>query len=155
MKVRKFEEKDIDQVAELFYETVHTVNAEHYDEEQRNAWAPKPTPENKKKLCDSLLAGFSYVVEEGGLTLGFGGMSKEGNLNHLFTHKDYQGQGVASLIGIQLLEDANRTGLTELTTQASETAKAAAEKRGFTVVNVQDKMHNGVVFRNYLMKKAL
>ena len=82
-------------------------------------------------------------------------MSKEGYVDRIFTHKDHQGKGVASLIGVQLLEDAYRLGLTELTTQASETAKAAAEKRGFEVVKEQDKLHNGVILRSYLMKKKL
>lgn len=39
--IRKVEITDIEQVKELFYETVHNINIRDYCEEQVNAWAPK------------------------------------------------------------------------------------------------------------------
>jgi len=155
MKIRKFKAEDIHEVVQLFYETIHTVNANHYNKEQREAWAPEITEEFKKNFCESLLSNFSYVVEQDGQIIGFGDMNKDGYFDRLFTHKDYQGKGVASLIGIYLLQDAQNLGLKKITTQASETAKPAAEKRGFKVVQIQDKVHNGIIFRNYIMEKIL
>lgn len=155
MKLRKFKASDIDQVAQLFYDTVHTVNADHYNEEQRNAWAPPITEQFKDKLKNSLLENFSYVVEENDNIIGFGDLTKDGYLDRLFTHKNYQGKGVASLIEAKLMEDAINNGITEITTKASETARPAAEKRGFKVIKVQEKEHNGVLLRNYVMSMKL
>ena len=39
MILRKYNSTDCEQLAELFYDTVHTVNAEDYTEEQLNVWA--------------------------------------------------------------------------------------------------------------------
>ncbi len=39
MKIRTYQPSDCHALAELFYHTVHTVNAKDYTEEQRNAWA--------------------------------------------------------------------------------------------------------------------
>lgn len=39
MQIRKYETADCEQLAELFYQTVHTVNAKDYTNEQLNVWA--------------------------------------------------------------------------------------------------------------------
>ena len=36
--IRTFQKEDLDQVLQLFYETVHTVNAKDYNELQLQAW---------------------------------------------------------------------------------------------------------------------
>ncbi|MBO5199054.1 MAG: hypothetical protein J6B85_11110 [Lachnospiraceae bacterium] len=38
MKLRRYQAEDRDAAAQLFYETVHTVNAADYTKEQREAW---------------------------------------------------------------------------------------------------------------------
>lgn len=39
MKIRKYKQSDCKELAELFYNTVHIVNAKDYTEEQLNVWA--------------------------------------------------------------------------------------------------------------------
>lgn len=39
MIIRKYRETDINEIAKLFYNTVHDVNRSDYSEEQLNAWA--------------------------------------------------------------------------------------------------------------------
>ena len=39
MNLREYKPSDCAQLAELFYQTVHSVNAKDYTQEQRNAWA--------------------------------------------------------------------------------------------------------------------
>ena len=46
MTVREYEPQDCAETTELFYNTVHTVNAKDYTKEQLDAWATgKPEPE--------------------------------------------------------------------------------------------------------------
>ena len=40
MIIRLFQEKDLDQVLNLFYDTVHQVNVRDYTTEQLDVWAP-------------------------------------------------------------------------------------------------------------------
>ena len=39
MQIRKYRPSDCRELAELFYDTVHTVNAGDYTKEQLDAWA--------------------------------------------------------------------------------------------------------------------
>lgn len=39
MKIRKYKQSDCKELVELFYNTVHIVNAKDYTEEQLNVWA--------------------------------------------------------------------------------------------------------------------
>ena len=39
MFIRKYISSDCEQLAELFYQTVHTVNAKDYSQEQLDVWA--------------------------------------------------------------------------------------------------------------------
>lgn len=39
MEIRRYQQSDCKELAELFYNTVHTVNAKDYTKEQLNVWA--------------------------------------------------------------------------------------------------------------------
>lgn len=39
MEIRSYRQEDIKVIAELFYNTVHSVNAADYTDEQLDAWA--------------------------------------------------------------------------------------------------------------------
>ena len=39
MTIREYRSSDLREIVELFYDTVHTVNARDYTPEQLNAWA--------------------------------------------------------------------------------------------------------------------
>lgn len=96
MNLRKYQSEDCKAITELFYETVHTVNAEDYSEEQLAVWA--------KKTVDfglwnrSLLAHDSVVALEDGQIVGFGDMDESGYLDRLYVHKDYQRCNIATAI---------------------------------------------------------
>ncbi len=155
MKLRKYIPQDAEQVIQLFRDTVHSINAVDYDSVQRQAWAPDNDPERYDKFAKRLQDNICYVADLEGKIIGFGDMSHDGYLDRLFTHKDHQRQGVAALIYLQLEHDARNLGLKEIRTEASITAKGAAERGGFEVREVQDKVFGGAVFRNYVMVKKL
>lgn len=39
MRIRSYEENDCPLLAELFYQTIHTINVKDYTEEHLDAWA--------------------------------------------------------------------------------------------------------------------
>ena len=41
MTLRNYQPSDCRETARLFYETVHTINARDYTQEQLDAWAPE------------------------------------------------------------------------------------------------------------------
>ncbi len=153
MNIRKYQKSDFAQINQLFYDTVHTVNAKDYSPEHLEAWAPKDRDESywEKRLEEHSC----YVAEIDGVIAGFGDMTKEGCIDHLYVHKDFQGKKVGSIIFEQLEQEAKKLSLHELTTEASITAKPFFEAKGFCVVAQQEKKHKGMIFVTFSMCKKI
>lgn len=148
MIIRKYEASDCKELVELFYNTVHFINAKDYTEEQLNVWATKSV--DLDKWNESLLSHFSVVAVEDEIIVGFGDIDSTGYLDRLYVHKDYQNQGIATAI-CDKLEYAFEVG--KLTTHASITAKPFFEKRGYRAVKKQTVIKSGVSLHNYVMEK--
>lgn len=148
MIIRKYETSDCKELVELFYNTVHYINAKDYTEEQLNVWATKDM--DLEKWDQSLLLHFSVVAVENEVIVGFGDIDKNGYLDRLFVHKDYQGKRIATAI-CNILEQTVTSG--KITTHASITAKQFFEKRGYKVMKKQLVNRQGILLTNYIMEK--
>lgn len=93
MIIRKCLPSDCKDLAELFYQTVHAINAGDYTAEQLNAWAAGNIDIEKWNL--SLSRNFSLIAMKDDIITGFGDIDKSGYLDRLYVHKDYQNQGIA------------------------------------------------------------
>lgn len=148
MTLRKYESQDCKYIAELFYQTVHTVNAKDYTEEQLNVWA---TGEVELDVWNqSFLEHDTVVAVENGMIVGFGDMDQTGYLDRLYVHKDYQGQGIATAICDALEKEVDAA---VITTHASITAKPFFLGRGYRVVKEQRVIRGGIGLTNYVMEK--
>lgn len=147
MYLREYRPEDCREIIELFYQTVHTVNAADYTEEQLDAWADgKADPEVWHR---SLQAHDSIVAMEGDSIVGFGDIDRTGYLDRLYVHAEYQGKGIATAICDRLEQTA--TG--RITTHASITARPFFEKRGYRVVREQQVERHGILLTNFVMEK--
>lgn len=147
MKLRRYQSSDCKELTELFYNTVHTVNAKDYTKEQLNVWATGKVDLEKWNL--SLQEHYSIVAVENDVIVGFGDIDKTGYLDRLFVHMDYQGKGIATAICDQL----ERFGEGNITTYASITARPFFEKRGYKVVKEQKVERQGIFLTNFVMEK--
>ncbi|MGN1116593.1 MAG: GNAT family N-acetyltransferase [Candidatus Ornithomonoglobus sp.] len=148
MLIRKYSHDDCKEIVELFYNTVHTINAKDYTDRQLNAWA-----DGKAELSEwnkSLSAHFTVVAVENDIIIGFGDIDSSGYLDRLYVHKDYQHQGTASAICDKLEKAFN---VDKITVHASVTAKSFFEHRGYKVIREQDVIRKGVSLTNYIMEK--
>lgn len=150
MLIRDYQPSDCEEIAELFYNTVHTVNARDYSKEQLDVWATGRI--DLEKWDRSFLEHYSVVAVEDKRIVGFGDIDKTGYLDRLFVHKDYQGQGIASAICDEL-EKAVKPKT--INTHASITAKPFFERKGYKVVKEQQEVRSGIALKNYLMEKKL
>ncbi|OAB44333.1 GNAT family N-acetyltransferase [Paenibacillus glacialis] len=156
MEIRKFRDSDMSQIISLFYDTVHTVNKQHYTQAQLDVWAPRD--EEALKLTtwkDSFNHNVTYIAEINGIIVGFADMSQEGHLDRLYIHKDFQRQGIASLLVNTLELEARRQGLLAMDTEASITAKPFFEHHGYRVTEQQVVERRGVTLSNFKMIKNL
>lgn len=147
MDIRKYRQSDCKELTELFYNTVHTVNAKDYTKEQLDVWATGQVDLEKWNL--SLQEHYSIVAVENGIIVGFGDIDKTGYLDHLFVHADYQRKGIATAICDQLEQFVKKN----ITTHASITARPFFEKRGYNVKKEQQVERMGVFLTNYVMIK--
>ena len=148
MILKPYQSTDCKEIIQLFYETVHTINAKDYTKQQLDAWAgTKIDAENWDR---SLSQHLCVVAWEKGKIVGFGDMDDTGYLDRLYVHKSYQHQGIASAI-CDYLESAVQSP--HFTTHASITAKPFFEKRGYQVLTKQVVERAGVQMINYKMVK--
>lgn len=148
MILRKYQPADCRELTELFYRTVHIINAKDYTEEQLNAWADGQA--DLEKWNKSFLEHYSIVAEEEGRIVGFGDVDQTGYLDRLYVHADYQGRGIATAICEQL----EQTVRGRLVTHASITAKPFFEKRGYQVIKEQKVERKGIFLTNFVMEKS-
>ena len=149
MTLRDYCKTDCTELARLFYDTVHTVNAKDYSREQLDAWATGEV--NLEAWNKSFQAHNTVVAEMDGQIVGFGDMDETDYLDRLYVHKDYQRRGVATAICDALEQN---TKAAEFSTHASITARPFFEKRGYTVVKVQQVERRGILLTNFVMKKV-
>ena len=148
MYIRQYTPGDLPKIAEMFYETVHTVNIRDYTPEQVNAWAPGSIDEERWNT--TFLQHDSLLAFENDVLVGFADMDASGYLDRLYVHKDYQRRGIATAL-CDLLEEKVQ-GKT-LVTHASITARPFFEQRGYTVVKEQHVVCRGVSMTNFVMEK--
>lgn len=147
MIIRKYQTSDCKELIDLFYNTVHNVNAKDYTKEQLNVWATGQV--DLEKWNESLQEHFSVVAVDDEIIVGFGDIDKTGYIDRLFVHADYQGKSIATAICNQL-EQAVKGNII---THASITAKPFFEKRGYNLVKEQQVERQGNFLTNYVMIK--
>lgn len=156
MYIRSFEIEDIAQIVDLFFDTVHTVNAQDYTAAQLQAWAPADEQEEKLACwAASLSQHMTYVAIRDGELVGFSDMDAGGYLDRLYVHKDAQKEGVATALLTKLEKEARKLGLSEMGTDASITAVPFFERHGFCILQAQTVQRRGVDLVNYKMSKRL
>ena len=156
MEIRSYRQEDIKVIAELFYNTVHSVNAADYTDEQLDAWAGGSINleawDRSFREHMTLVAVMASNEEEGnGQIVGFADMDSAGYLDRLYVHKDFQRCGIATALCDCLEQSADAE---TITTHASITARPFFEKRGYKVVREQQVERKGVLLTNYVMKKG-
>lgn len=147
MNIRPYRSSDCPALAELFCETVHTVNAAHYTPDQLDAWADGKV--DLEAWDSSFREHYTLVAEEEGKILGFGDIAADGYLDRLYVHRLHQRQGIAAA----LCDRLEQTVKGSIVTHASITARPFFEARGYRVVKQQQVERHGVLLTNFVMEK--
>ncbi len=147
--IRRYRSEDVEQMAQLFYDTVHTINAKDYTAKQLKAWASDDV--DLKAWDASFLAHYTVVAEENGQIVGFGDLVGGTYLDRMYVHKDHQGRGIATALCDAL--EAQATG--GVTTHTSYTARGFFEKRGYVLHKEQMVQKRGLWLTRLVMEKHM
>lgn len=152
MNLREYHSEDCAEIMQLFYDTIHSVNAADYNQNQLDAWAPKEI--DLAYWDNRLLHDHAVVAEMDGVIVGIGTLKSAGYFDLLYVHKDYQRFGVATLIADEIERYFRDEGITTVTTDSSITAKPFFENRGYAVLKKQSVETRGQFLINFKMQKV-
>jgi putative acetyltransferase len=151
--LRNYADTDAAELLDLYRQTIRTVNCRDYNPEQIAAWSSDAIELEPWRA--RFKGRFAYVVELQQQIVGFADMDTNCYLDRLFVSAAHQRQGIAKLLLLQLIADAQETGIATLTTEASITAKPFFESFGFKVQQQQTVQCRGAWLINYRMQRDL
>lgn len=141
---------DLDPIRHLFFDTVTTVNAAHYNAGQVKVWSAGY--ENIERWTNRILEQHFFVADIESTVAGFASLTNEGYLDVFFVHKDFQRRGVARGLINYIYALAQSLGIRHITSDVSITARPFFEKHGFAVVAPQLVELKGIMFDNFKME---
>lgn len=152
--LRLFSDADAEALAEVIRSAIEVIGPHAYSPEQVAAWSARhPGAERfRERVAEGatiILASqrhcepVAYVLVE-----------TDGHLDHLYCHPDHTRRGLAGRLLEAAEAHAQASGITRLYTEASELARPAFERAGYTVSHRRDFDLDGVPIHNYAMEKA-
>ena len=128
MQIRPVKRADIPQIARLYFETVHRINASDYGPEQIGAWAPRVYPDafwqrRLRRYC-------VLVAEDSGAIVGFVELAPKGEIDFFYVHHGHQHRGIGAAIMARVECEARGCGNTRLLADVSITAEPFFHRLG-------------------------
>lgn len=135
---------------QVFYRAVHEGTVNHYSPEERQAWAPDPTP--SEAFETTLLQHFTIVATRHGKPIGFMSMGADGHLDLAYVSPDWMGHGIADKLYESVLRHSDAERIPILTTDASFLFRQFLLRRGWTSLARQSVIRRGVAIPNFRMQ---
>lgn len=151
--IRKATASDLDNITQLFRQTIETINAKDYLPEQIDAW--KKGALNKENWLKKISEQYFLVGVADNKIVGFGSITQEGYLDFMYVSKDHQGKRVASTIYSSIEKFAIDNRFEKIVSDVSISAKSFFESKGFKLFREQQVVIDGVKLTNYKMQKRL
>jgi putative acetyltransferase len=151
MEIRRYRPEDLEALAALFRDSVTGIACRDYSPEQIRAWAA--AWEGLRQRGEFFSSLYTLTAWEGEQLAGYGCITRDGYLDHLYVHPDFQRRGVASALCGALEEYAFSAGAGCVTVHASITARPLFEKRGYRLLRERRVERRGVVLVNSAMEK--
>jgi putative acetyltransferase len=153
MKIVEYSSDRAKEIADLFYESVHSIDSSVYSEEQKHAWAPMPIDYLKWEV--RLKNKKPYVLLIKNEVAGFIELEFDGHIDCAYVLPKFQREGVATNLLNHVKSVSKGLGLNQLYVEASIVAKPLFEKNGFLVENKNQVSINNMVLVNYSMRMAM
>lgn len=155
ISIRKYRKTDAPAIANIYYNTIHTVNTKDYTEEQVNAWAPSDSVGDYSGWQKKLDNIRPFVAEIEGVVVGFVEFEPNGHIDCFYVHHEYQGKGIGSALMTAVFEKAEEDKINRIFAEVSITAKPFFEAKGFKVVKEQTVILRGVELKNFVMRRII
>jgi putative acetyltransferase len=151
---RDYRPEDVQALANIYYNTIHRINIQHYTEEQVDVWAPTTSLETEgwaKKFPRTK----PIIATVGDEIVGFAEFEPNGHIDCFYCHHEWIGKGVGSALMKEILGRAKNNHVHLIFAEVSITAKPFFEKWGFRIVTQQTIIRNGVELTNFKMERTV
>ena len=147
MQLRPYRTADCAELAALFFNTVHTVNAKDYTPAQLDAWADGQV--DLAAWDKSFLAHRTLVAEDAAASSAFADMDASGYLDRLYVHRDFSAGARPPRCAARWKPPCPAPGL-----PMRPSPPGLFSRRGATrVVRSQQVERHGVLLTNFVMEK--
>lgn len=153
MNIEKYKSQYVEELAQLFTNTIHKVNRKDYTKEQIESWAP--TKIDYKKWENRFDKTKPYIVKSNNKIIGFFEFENNGHIDCFYVHHNYQRQGVGNIMMSKIIEIAEEKKLAEIFAEVSITAKPFFEKSSFVAQRKNIVKKDKVELVNYIMTKQM
>lgn len=152
--IRIAQPSDALEIKDLFQDTVLNINRRDYSKAEVEDWAS--CGNDISHIKEMIRTHFFIVATNQQLqVVGFASITQQGYLHSMFVHKDFQGQGIATLLLKEIERYATTNGITRITSEVSLTARPFFEKRDYIVEKEQKRKANQLSLTNFWMAKKL
>lgn len=152
--IRDYHRSDTKYLADIFYNTIHTINAADYTKAQLNAWAPSSCLE-LTRWHQRWQEKPPYVALIEHSIAGFAELEPDGHIDCFYVHHLHQGKNVGSALMLHVEKSARALGLQKLFAEVSITAVPFFKAKSFHEVKSQLVKRNGQLLKNFIMEKHL
>jgi len=144
---------DIEEITQLFYDTIQGINSKDYPKDEIDDWSSWYTAIDK--WAERVNEQYFIVAKKDGKIVGFSSLAKDGYLDFMLVHKDFQGQGIAKTLLTNIENKAFIQQNELIYSDVSITAKGFFEKHGFDVERQQLKKSKKKALINFRMTKRI
>ncbi len=140
-QIAKATSSDLPLMQRLFYQTVTNYGSKIFTKDEIKIYSRLAT--NKIYWLNKFENAYIYNAKLNGEIIGSFSMSASGNIEYVFVHQNYQGQGIAKNLYRTIEEVARNSNITTLTTQINLLTRLFFENQGFDIVKNAVKVVGG------------
>ena len=150
--IRAALQSDAVELKNLFQNTVLAINRRDYSQAEVEDWAS--CGDDLSNIEDMIKTHYFIVaVNQQSEIVGFSSITPQGYLHSMFVHKDFQGEGIATILLNEIEQYAITNGIMRITSEVSLTARPFFEKKGYIVEEEQKRKANQLSLTNFWMAK--
>jgi putative acetyltransferase len=145
--------EDLAEIQKMFVDTISVICKDDYSPDQIKVWTS--SIENKDRWMDKLAIQYFRIAICENKIIGIASLEQMNYFDLLYVHKDFQRQGIASKLYVEIEKEALNKGATAIYSDVSKTAKPFFLKKGFKSFAQQTILIQGIEMVNFRMTKKL
>jgi len=140
-QISRATDSDLPLMQRLFYQTVTIYGSKIFTKEEVKIFSRLAL--DKKHWIQKFTEDFVYNAKLNGEVVGSFSLSKDGVIEYIFVHQNYQGRGIAKELYKTLENVSKQANIEVLTTRISMSTRDFFKKNGFEIIKNIEKVAGG------------